>query len=194
LKNLYISFILLILYGCGENQIEENKNISGHKEEKIISKSDKQEYISLINSKGRELNISIQNNNGLSIINTKENIVLINIFASWCKPCMGQIPYLAEIQKRESKDLLIIGLTVNDDKSSKELDSIFENSGIRYFISTKKDNKIFVNKIIEQLKLTQNFSIPLSIIYKEGKLFRYYEGAIPMEMLQVEIKNAKKLL
>ena len=189
MKSLYFLFILIIFYGC--NNTEEDKNISKEIKKNYIDKS---EHFLLTNSSKRELNISIKGSDIFSVNNITEKIVLINIFSSWCKPCMGQIPYLAEIQKIESKDLLIIGLTVNDDKSSKQLDSIFQNSGIRYFISTSKDNKILVDKIIKQLKLTKNFSIPLSIIYKEGKLFRYYEGAMPMEMLQIEIKNAKKLL
>jgi thiol-disulfide isomerase/thioredoxin len=192
LKNLYILVILITLYGCNNNQTKDDINIS----KKSINKIDKSEHFTLKNSKGRELNISIQGDNLLSVNsdNIKEKIVLINIFSSWCKPCMGQIPYLAEIQKRESEDLLIIGLSINDDKSSKELNTIFENSGIRYFISTDKDNYLFVDNLVLKLKLTKNFSIPLSIIYKEGKLFRYYQGAMPMEMLQIEIKNAKKLL
>jgi len=197
LKNLYILFVILIsFYGCNEttensDKIFESKPIKINqdikKEEDII------ENFSIKNQRDLSIKIAISNEK-LIVKRRKESIVLINIFSSWCKPCMGQIPYLAEIQKRENKDLLIIGINNNDNKTKKELNNIFEVSGIRYFISTDTNNTKLVNKILKQLKLKNNFKIPLSIIYKNGKLYRYYEGTMPMEMLHTEIKNAKKLL
>jgi len=189
LQKIYMLFVVIIvLYGCSENVDKiEDKNSS------VIKNVEKSEYFILDDGKGKELNISI-NNSKLLVKDRRESIILFNIFASWCKPCMGQIPYLAEVQKRESEDLLIIGVSINDNKSPEALNRIFKNSNIRYFISKGRRDIAFVDKIREELKLNKNFTIPLSIIYKDGKLYRYYEGSIPMEMLETEIKNAKKLL
>lgn len=199
MKNLYILFgILISFYGCNEpTENSEKKFISepvkSSQNKKIKKEIDIMEEFSIKNQRDLTINISVSNEK-LIVKKRKESIILINIFSSWCKPCMGQIPYLAEIQKRENKDLLIIGINNNDNKTKKELNTIFEVSGIRYFISTDTNNTKLVNKILKQLKLKNNFKIPLSIIYKNDKLYRYYEGTMPMEMLNTEIKNAKKLL
>jgi len=200
LKNLYILFGTLILfYGCNNTVENSEKNLTSRAiqtdQNKNIEKReiDRAEEFSIKNQRDFNIKVSVSNNK-LIVKNRKESIILINIFSSWCKPCMGQIPYLAAIQKRENKDLLIIGLDYNDNKTGKELNNIFKASGIRYFISTDKNSTKLVNRILKQLKLKDNFKIPLSVIYKNGKLYRYYEGTMPMEMLNTEIRNAKKLL
>jgi len=197
LKNLYILYIILILsYGCNETIEHNDKNISNNltkvNSKKEIEKNILEEF-TIKNQRELSIKISISNDK-LILEDRKESIVLINIFSSWCKPCMGQIPYLAEIQKRQQEDLLIIGIDINDNKTEEELKNLFKSSGIRYFISTDLTNQKLVNRILKQLKLGSNFKIPLSIIYKNGKLYRYYQGTMPMEILNTEIKNAKKLL
>ncbi len=41
-------------------------------------------------------------------------IALIDFWASWCKPCMEEIPYIANIHQKYGKEVVVIGLNVWD--------------------------------------------------------------------------------
>jgi len=41
---------------------------------------------------------------------TKDKIVFLNVWATWCGPCRREIPDIIEIQKEMKKDVIVIGL------------------------------------------------------------------------------------
>lgn len=51
--------------------------------------------------------------------------VMIVFFASWCKPCLLELPVLAELAKR--KDIPFVGIAVRD--TPKQLDKLFKKTG-----------------------------------------------------------------
>ena len=65
---------------------------------------------------------------------------------------------------------------------------------INYFISNTKENDTFAMRLADQLQLDENFSIPLTVIYLNGEYFTHYEGAVPVEMIEYDIQQAKKQL
>ena len=44
------------------------------------------------------------------------------------------------------------------------------------------------------LHLPQNFPIPLTVMYVDGKYFTHYEGSVPAEMIEYDIQQAQKQL
>ena len=50
--------------------------------------------------------------------------VMIVFFASWCKPCLLELPVLAELAKR--KDIPFVGIAVRD--TPKQLDKLFKKT------------------------------------------------------------------
>lgn len=45
--------------------------------------------------------------------NTDASLVLVNVFASWCTPCIAELPYLQQL--RAAHNIRIIGIAWNDD-------------------------------------------------------------------------------
>jgi len=203
LNNILSLFLLLILFfisGCNENK-EKIKNASLAPKEIImdgrielagIKEDNSRNKFHLIDVDENDLNITISRDK-LYFSNVSKPIFLINFFASWSPPCRGEVTELGKLQKRYSKDLFVLGITVNDDLNGTQMRYFMKKYGINYFVSIAKDNKRFTDYMLKSLKLPDNFPIPLSIIYKDGKYYRYYEGAMPIEMIDYEVKQAIRI-
>ena len=140
-----------------------------------------------------------QNKHRLTISNQKmafhdidQSIVIINFFSTWCSPCRGEIPYLSDLQKKYKKKVFIAGILVNDKQSDDTLQEFITKHHANYFISNSKQNDIFASKVVKELQLPENFSIPLTVIYKDGNYYTHYEGAVPVEMIDHDIQEAIK--
>ncbi len=197
LKNIFFLFLLLVLIaGCSKQDDSNNKDTNKTLPNTIETQEDdfnKTVSFLLIDKKDRELNVTAIRNT-MSTDQIKQPLVLFNLFSSLCKPCMGQMPYLNEVQRMYQDKLFVIGILVPSQEDTDQVAKELHEAFIEYFISYSIDNSLLIEYFRRVLKLPQNFSMPLSILYKDGKLYRYYEGALPMEMLEIEIKNAQKLL
>ena len=145
----------------------------------------------LKNLQGREQNITLDNGQ-LTFEGIDKPLILINFFATWCHPCRAELPYLSQLKTKYRKELTVIGVLVNDEQNSTEFGKFLKKYGVKYFVSLTKENDLLAEQIVKSLGLPENYSIPLSILYKNGKLYRYYEGAMPMKMLDNEIRQARK--
>ena len=133
------------------------------------------------------------NNKDIFIDDIPQKFVLLNFFATWCPPCNGQLPYISDIQEKYKGKLFVAGFLVNDaDKEYHEIQELTTKYAIDYFISNSKQNDTFAMELLKCLKITGNFQLPLTILYKNGKYYTHYEGATPIEMIEHDIKKAMK--
>ncbi|MBT8348688.1 MAG: TlpA family protein disulfide reductase [Sulfurovum sp.] len=126
--------------------------------------------------------------------NTTQPIVIVNLFATWCPPCIGEIPYLNDLQDKHKKELFVVGVLTHDSIVQTELETFMAKHPVNYFISSGTTNDAFANLLATTLHLPKNFSIPLTVIYLEGEYFTHYEGVVPVEMIEYDIQQAKKQL
>ena len=139
----------------------------------------------------RELNITIRGKE-VETRDFDQPLLLLNFFATWCPPCRGELPDLSQLQRKHAKNLFIVGILVNDEQNSTQLRHFMEKYGANYFISYAKENDDVAAIIVKELNISKNFPIPLSVLYKDGVFYRYYEGAMPIEMMENELKQALK--
>ena len=125
--------------------------------------------------------------------NIKQPIVMIAFFATWCPPCRGQIPHLSNLQKKFQKHLFILSALVHDDSSSEKLNKFIIAQKARFFIAKEeKENLEFAHFITPKLGLKEEFPLPLMILFVNGKYFTHYEGMMPEEMIESDIKQVLK--
>lgn len=56
-----------------------------------------------------------------SLAEFRGKYVYIDVWATWCRPCMMEVPYLRELEKKfEGREIVFVGLSVDDDKSKWE--------------------------------------------------------------------------
>ncbi len=160
---------------------------------KVSQPQIKPDTFTLINTKTESHNLTISDQK-LILQNNTRPIVIVNIFATWCPPCTGQIPYLNDLQKIHKTDLFVIGILTHDTIVQSELETFMAKNQVNYFISNSTHNNMFANLLASTLHLPNNFSIPLTVMYVKGEYFTHYEGSVPVEMIEYDIQQAKKQL
>ena len=61
------------------------------------------------------MHLTIEDNQLFSLDNYDNKIIFLNFWASWCVPCLYEIPALMELQDAYSNDLQIIGITLDEE-------------------------------------------------------------------------------
>ncbi len=78
---------------------------------------------------------------------TDGKIVFLNFWGTWCPPCRRELPDIVDIYKDDIKDLMIIGIAVNErgrtaEDKVKLVKNFAENSGLPYRILVSHDRKV----------------------------------------------------
>jgi len=110
--------------------------------------------------------------------------VLVNFWATWCSPCLSEIPELSSLHSaHKDKDLLVIGIAMQSG-SLKEVDDFARAHGISYpvvlgdFKSAKQIGAVDV--------------LPSSYLYNpKGEQVSYQAGAVTRASIETYIKNNK---
>ena len=205
IKLLLLSTLLLCFTGCEDKKsAETNTSIASKEHNKSLSQINNNADTQALKKQAElrkkhsfVLNDPNDDNRSISIVNkhlvidkVTEKIILINFFATWCPPCKGEIPYLADLKKKYKTDLFIAGILVNDTPDAKSLRNFIDSYGINYYISISEQNDALAKFVSKRLELDENFPIPLTILFKNGDYYSHYEGAVPVEMLEYDIKKA----
>lgn len=89
--------------------------------------------------------------------------IYIDLWASWCVPCIKEVPYLKEIEKKYAgKDLAIISLSLDQNKEDKKVQEL-KLTGNQWHLGDSNFDKIMNVQ-----------GIPHFILYGlEGELIEY---------------------
>lgn len=166
---------LLLLTGCGEETAEEA----------IVSTAS----FHLLDTNGKSYTVEKRGSN-FTLDAGKEKVVLFDVFATWCPPCRAEARHLGNLQKKYGEDLIIMGITIEDDVSNDELDKFKKNYGGDYLISNKAENQSLARSIASTIGVGQQFPIPLMILYKNGQYVTHYMGATQEEIIDRDIASA----
>lgn len=115
------------------------------------------------------------------------NIVVVTIWATWCKPCMEEIPLLNKLKNDYNKEGL--------DFISYSIDSAGDIEKLEKFIASKKfkwtditienleykkclENLFYKKPASSNAIQVTSFEIPKTLIFKDRKLIKEYQGLI----------------
>ena len=178
-KSLIIATLLaLFVQGCS------NK----HKKEDVSSMLSTNEYVLTTLDKSQK--IVKKEGNGFVLDGAKGKVVMFDIFATWCPPCQHEAKHLSSLQKKFKNSLVVIGLTVEDMLPNSKLKEFADKYHAKYTFVNSDQNRRLINAIATELKLGNNFPIPLMVMYKDGKLITHYVGATQEEFIESDIKRA----
>jgi thiol-disulfide isomerase/thioredoxin len=143
----------------------------------------------LTNPEGEQLEIAVDPNDNLHLLDNTHSIIILNFFSPWSYPCQSQLPYLVDLQRKYSTQIRIIGIVLNPHEQAEQLQTILKKTGEDLFISNSKENNAFTRQILKPVNLPDFMPIPLTVIYHNGIYYRHYEGAVPIEMIEHDIKT-----
>jgi len=133
------------------------------------------------------------NKTGFVISGHEDKVVILDFFATWCPPCKATAPHLASLQKKFGDKVLILGVLLESGKENAYVQKFVDKYGADYAISNAEDNMELSSAVAKNINLPRSFPIPLMAMYKNGKYYTHYIGAIPEEMIESDINDALKL-
>lgn len=113
-----------------------------------------------------------------------DKVVIVNFWATWCPPCIREMPVLAEIQKKYAQDVQIIG--INYDRIEKnEVVEFLTKIPINYPIVLEKENDLSQFGMINGL--------PTTIFLYKNKIVKTHTGELFENSLETIINQYKKI-
>jgi thiol-disulfide isomerase/thioredoxin len=93
----------------------------------------------------------------------KAPIVILNFWASWCKPCLAEFPSVNEMKKRFKDDqVLFVGINTDAEEQMKSIKKTIKKFELKFPIVADTDSKV-----VDDYKID---AIPVSIIFANGKV------------------------
>jgi len=117
-----------------------------------------------------------------------DTLYIVNFWATWCGPCVAELPYFEQAAKiptgKKMKILLI------------NLDFLSEKEKVIAFTAKKKlQNDVYMlnagdpNMWINQIDTNWDGAIPVTVFYKSGKKVFFHEGDLTQAELDEKIQN-----
>lgn len=161
-------------------------NCANDTKKETISQNTSQEVI----QEASKFNLAIYDYDGLEpLINKNDNRVhVVNFWATWCKPCVKELPYFEEVRAahpEEELEVLLVSLDFPTQYESKLKPFIADfNLKSEVVVLDDPDMNSWIPKISEKW----SGSIPATIIYNKDKRV-FYERSFSKEELKDEIQN-----
>ncbi|MFN4082171.1 MAG: TlpA family protein disulfide reductase [Bacteroidia bacterium] len=128
------------------------------------------------------------------LINLKNNksdtVYILNFWATWCKPCVEELPYLEKLNEKYSDKKVKVILLSNDFSRQVEtkLKPFVKNNNIKssvYFINEKTPNN-WMPFVSEQW----NGNIPATlVVFGNKNVLQLYDEQLNYEQLEVIVNN-----
>ena len=105
----------------------------------------------------------------ISFSDFQDKVILVNFWATWCAPCIKEMPSLDRLKKKINKNFDVIAISVDRDGVKKVKDFFNENkiTNLEEYFDTK-------NSLAKEMNL---IGLPTSFfINKKGDLIGYFQG------------------
>ncbi len=137
--------------------------------------------------------LKVYNYDGIApLINkTDDKVHVVNFWATWCAPCVKELPYFEKINKvykAKGVELLLVSLDFPREYETK-LKPFLKEKQLKSEVVCLND--VGQNRWIPAIDTTWSGAIPATIIYKGGKR-KFYEKSFTYEELEKEVQQFLK--
>ncbi|MEO1021530.1 MAG: TlpA disulfide reductase family protein [Bacteroidota bacterium] len=111
--------------------------------------------------------------------------ILLNVWATWCSPCVEELPYLLELEKKYANQFELVLVSADFKEAVPEAQLFLEEQGVRFttYLKTGKDDTF-----ISRLSTTWTGALPFTIIFsKQGDVSSEWEGKAEFEQFEKEL-------
>lgn len=186
-KNFLISLVVLgfLFSGCDNKSTIDESVIA----KKTVVKETNNAFVS------QSFNLVTVDDKIISFKTTQEGVdftdfkdkkaILIDVFATWCPPCIEELPVLKEVREKYKDNFEIISVLFEQDKPKAEILDFISKNNIEYPVTIGDENFKLAKEFGDIKKVPEMF-----LFSKNGKFVKKFIGKIPKEELEKYIQIA----
>ena len=168
-RSLFIFLAMFILAGCGNSQEEqEQENQTDFKE---LSAGDS----------APDFTAEIADGDTFILSEQHDKVVLLNFWATWCGPCVGEMPAFEKLYKEYGQEIAILAVDCEEDKEV--VNQFISDNGYSFPIAYDLEGKISEKYPSDGIPYTL-------VIGKDGTIKNIYLGASGADEQYREYKSA----
>lgn len=119
---LFITFFTFTAFGCQKQETDNNIPVDENINVNVVSDGKKAADFDLKTLDGKSVKLS----------DYKGKIVIIDFWATWCPPCRKGVPDLISIQNEFKENVVVIGISLDQQNTIKDLNPFIKSYGINY--------------------------------------------------------------
>ncbi len=125
------------------------------------------------------------------ILKTDDTLYVVNFWATWCKPCVAELPYFENAGKKFAAQKVKVILV--------SLDFLKDKEKVKTFIASKQiESQVFhfneknPNSWISKIDSSWSGAIPATVFYKNKQKLLFHEGEFTQHELDSIIQTNNK--
>ncbi|MGB6329861.1 MAG: TlpA disulfide reductase family protein [Halarcobacter sp.] len=185
MKKLFLIFssILLVLLftGCGDDAKTIIEDEGSFNDLKVQGNK----TYNFVTTEGKSITLKVDNN----VLTSKQlegKTVLLNFWATWCAPCLEEIPLFNKLYEKYNDKLEIIGILIEKNKKPEELQEFMTKLNMKFPVVVGDEN-YRAAKAFDDVKM-----FPESFVFgKDGKFLKKYVGVVDEAGLESLINKIK---
>lgn len=165
--------VLLLLIGC--------KNTS-----------DQEQITKLSETTNTEVSLEVYDFEGLQkfLTATDDKTYVVNFWATWCAPCVKELPYFEKLNKDYSDDVEVILVSLDfPNKYETKLKPYIKKNNLQSKVVALND--VDSNTWIPKVDESWTGAIPATVIFNKNKRI-FYEKSFNFDELETEVKQFLK--
>jgi len=117
------------------------------------------------------------------------NIVVLNLWATWCAPCLVEIPHLQEMEENlVDEGVTLIGLSVDDPRGSTDFIATMRDRRFPGFRTYARDQRD-VDYLVSVVDPAWNEVVPTTyVIDRDGTVAKRIQGQKTLEEFTAEVE------
>jgi len=173
---LFTVTFLLFLGACADAQPEKKQANKAKPSQMPVAENTKKAA-----TYAPEFSLKDLDGNQVKLSDYKGKVVILDFWATWCPPCVKEIPHFNELAKRYGKDgLVVLGVSV-DQGGIKAVKKFKKNNVVDYTIVFA--DQTTQSKYQALLPRDMRGGIPYTfVIDRSGNITEYFVGYRPMEV------------
>jgi len=180
MKKIILPIVVLLLVGVGGFVLQRMMN----KPEDLPATLPAQAYTNVIGTPRPEFQLEDLDGRVRNVREWDGKVLLVNFWATWCPPCIREMPLLIELQKKYGEQgLQVIGLAIDDEQS------------VRDFVDTHGITFPIVAGELEVMELATRFgnllnALPYTaFVDRNGDIVQVVPGEISREAAEKIIQS-----